>query len=159
MEKEKTQELISERFFAEMKDTFFFQIHRIQKAIFRKGNQIFQEANVTLQMEQFPILLSAHAVEGMSQQEIADVTRRDKSSIQRTLVALEKKGLLEIRQDATDKRRNLVYVTKEGKALAVKIKKLLKKSEEAAFAILSDEERKSAITTLKEVADKLETKK
>ncbi|HYG14161.1 MAG TPA: MarR family transcriptional regulator [Bacteroidia bacterium] len=158
MEKEKKQDLISEKFFAEMRETFFFQIHRIQKSIFRKGNQLFQNGEINLQVEQFPILLSAYSFEGMSQQEIADVTHRDKSSIQRTLVALEKKGLVTIVQDASDKRKNLVYVTEEGKTIAGKIKKLLKQAEEEALSILSDEERRTAITTLKGIADKLDTK-
>lgn len=148
--------MISEKFFAEMRDTFFFQIHRIQKVIFRRGNHIFQEAKVPLQLEQFPILLTAHAMEGMSQQEIADVTHRDKSSIQRTLGTLEKKGLIKIVQDANDKRRNLVYVTEGGKFLAEKIKELMKRAEQEAFSVLDPEERENAIANMKEVADKLE---
>lgn len=156
MNPETRRELVSEKFFAEMRNTFFFQIHRIQKAIFRKGNHMFQEANIPLQLEQFPILLTAYSVEGLSQQEIADVTHRDKSSIQRTLVALEKKGLLKIVQDPGDKRRNLVYVTDAGKYLSEQIKVLMQRAEEATFSVLSDEDRQAAIQNMRDIADKLE---
>ena len=156
MNTESRQEMISEKFFAELRDTFFFQLHRIQKAIFRRGNHIFQEAKVPLQLEQFPILLTAHAMEGLSQQEIADVTHRDKSSIQRTLGTLEKKGLIKIVQDANDKRRNLIYVTDGGKYLAERIKELMKQAEQETFAVLSEEERNAAIGSIKEIADRLE---
>jgi DNA-binding MarR family transcriptional regulator len=155
-ETEKKRELMMDKLFGEMKDTFFFQVHRIQKAVFRKGNQIFQEEKVPLQLEQFPILLTAHAIGGMSQQEIADVTSRDKSSIQRTLIALERKGLVRIEQDAEDKRRNLIYVTDAGKYLAEKIKLLMKRAEQETFAVLSDEDKKIAIYNMKEIADKLD---
>lgn len=156
MDSEKHSEKISESFFAEMKDTFFFQIHRIQKTIFRKGNQMFQEAKIDLQVEQFPILVSVAALDGVSQQKIAEVTRRDKSSIQRTLVALEKKGLVTVEQDTEDKRRNLVYATQDGKLLAVKLKKILKKAEEEVFKVITEDEKQAAMRSLKDVANKLE---
>jgi DNA-binding MarR family transcriptional regulator len=158
MNSESKQQEIAEKFFAEMRDTFFFQLHRIQKAMFRRGNQIFHEAKVPLQLEQFPILLTAHAMEGLSQQEIADVTHRDKSSIQRTLITLEKKGLIKIEQDAGDKRRNLIFLTDAGKLLAEKIKQLMKQAEQETFAVLSQYERESAIANMKDIADKLEKK-
>ncbi|KAB2913300.1 MAG: MarR family transcriptional regulator [Bacteroidetes bacterium] len=156
MEKEHKQELISERFFAEMKDTFFFQAQRIKRVIFRNAKQMFKEENINLKVDQFPILLTAHALEGMSQQEIADVTERDKSSAQRTLVSLEKNGLVKIVQDSTDKRKNLVYLTEEGKFIAKRIKILFKQAELQTFAVLSEEERNEALVHIKEIADKLE---
>lgn len=156
MEKENKQELISERFFAEMKDTFFFQAQRIKRVIFRNAKQMFKEENINLKVDQFPILLTVHALEGMSQQEIADVTERDKSSAQRTLVSLEKNGLVKIVQDATDKRKNLVYLTEEGKFIAKRIKILFKQAELQTFAVLSEDERNEALVHIKEIADKLE---
>jgi len=158
MNSEIKREELMEKFFAEMRDTFFFQIHRIQKSVFRRGNQIFQDEKVPLHLEQFPILLTAHAMEGLSQTDIADITHRDKSSIQRTLATLERKGLVKIVQDANDKRRNLIYVTDGGKFLAEKIKQLMKRAEEETFAVLSEDERNAAIISMKEIADKLEKK-
>jgi DNA-binding MarR family transcriptional regulator len=156
MEKENKQQLISERFFAEMKDTFFFQAQRIKRVIFRNAKMLLKEEDIDLKVDQFPILLTVHALEGMSQQEIADVTERDKSSVLRTLVSLEKNGLVQIVQDNNDKRKNLVYLTNEGKSLAQKIKVLFKQAEQQTFAILTDEERSEALVHIKEVADKLE---
>lgn len=150
------REEMADKFFAEMQDTFFFQIHRIQKMVIRRGNQIFQDEKIPLHLEQFPILLTAYAMDGMSQTEIAEITHRDKSSVQRTLATLQRKGLLTIEQDAGDKRRNMVYLTDGGKFLANRIKQLMKRAEQETFAALTAEERTIAIYNMKEVADKLE---
>lgn len=156
MNTDNKREIITEKLFAEMRDTLFFQIHRIQKSMFRKGNQIFQEAKIPLQLEQFPILMTAYAHDALSQQEIAELTHRDKSSIQRTLVTLERKGFVKIVQDANDKRRNLVHVTDAGKYMAERIKELMKRIEQETFKILEEQERKEAIDNMKRIADKLE---
>ena len=150
------RDLAPEHFFYEMRDTFMFQIHRIQKMVFRRGNHLIQEQQLPLQLEQCPILLTVNALEGLSQQEIADITQRDKSSIQRTLVALERKGLLRVVQDPSDKRRNLIYTTDEGKTISLKLKKLFKQVEQDVFAILSTEEQQRAILNIKGIADRLE---
>jgi DNA-binding MarR family transcriptional regulator len=156
MNKENREQEIKNNILAGMQETFLFQTYRINRAIVRKGNKHLQDANLPLQLEQFPILMTIHTCEGLSQQEIADLTRRDKSSIQRTLTALHKKGLIKIMQDENDKRRNLVFITDEGRETGERIKGLMKKAEQEAFSILSDEERNKLIDYLKSVADKLE---
>ena len=156
MSEKNRENIISEKLFAEMRDTIFFQVHRIQKAIFRKGNHLFQEQKIPLQLEQFPILLTVHTLEGLSQKDIAEITHRDKSSIQRTLVVLEKRGFIRVVQDAADKRRNLVFVTDAGRYVAENIKEIMKQTEKETFSIFSESERAVAIKNIKEIADKLE---
>ena len=128
----------------------------MQKAFFRHGNHLMKEAGISLQLEQFPVLLSVHAMKSLSQQEIADVILRDKSSVQRSLTALQRKGLLTVAQDATDKRKHIVTVTPEGTALAKKMKLLMRRADEEAFAAFSGDERAKAIQAMRDIADKLE---
>ncbi len=150
------QELASKLFYEELKDTFFFQIHRMQKAFFRRGNHLMQESGIDLQLEQFPVLMTVHAMKSLSQREIADITMRDKSSVQRSVTVLQRKGLLVVEQDAVDKRKHIVTLSPEGSALAQKTKLLMRRADEEAFAFFTSEERGQAIQSMRDIADKLE---
>ncbi len=44
-------------FSAEIADSFLFQIHRIKKALFRRTNALMNEAGITLQLEQLPLIM------------------------------------------------------------------------------------------------------
>lgn len=137
-------------------DSFFFQVMRMRKAIFRRTSQLMNEKGIHLQLEQLPLLviLQKHSV--LSQRELSDITLRDKSSILRSITALQKKDLLLVEQDSADKRKNNISLSKEGTHLAVEIRTLMRKAEEDVLSVFSDIERKTAFYTLKSYADKLE---
>ncbi|MFT4062481.1 MAG: MarR family transcriptional regulator [Edaphocola sp.] len=144
-------------FFAEMHDTFFSQMHRIHSIMFRVSNRLIQEASVPVKMEQLPVFMTIFACGNVSQQEIADLLQRDKSSVQRTVVALEKKGLISINQDAKDKRKNILRSTAAGNFLGAQIKELMRKVEEEVFRAFDADEKKRVINSIKNAADKLES--
>jgi DNA-binding MarR family transcriptional regulator len=155
---DKNREAVSERFYEELQDTFFFQVHRMQKAFFRDGNRLLQESGIELQLEQFPIILTVEALKSVSQREIADITHRDKSSVLRSVNALQRKGLLTIEQDVVDKRKNIVSITKEGLAMTKKMKQLMRKADELAFKAFTESEKNQAMQSLRSIADKLENR-
>lgn len=140
----------------EISDSFFFQIHRIKRAIFRRTNALMNEAGITLQLEQLPLLMILHH-KSLSQRELSDKTMRDKSSILRSITALEKKKLVEVVKDKMDKRKNIVSLTNEGVTLAKNIRSLMKRAEEEVMSVFSPKERIEALNTVKLYADKLET--
>lgn len=143
-------------FFSEMNDTLIFQMHRIHSVMFRVANSLIQEASVPVKMEQLPILMCIYNCGSVSQQEVADIVHRDKSSVQRTVVVLEKKGLITITQDKKDKRRNILRTTETGNFVALQIKDIVKKVEEEIFSAFNSEDKLNTINTIKETADKLE---
>jgi len=145
-----------ESFFSEMKDTLLFQMHRIHSVMFRIANGLIQEASVPVKMEQLPILLCIYNCGSISQQEVADMVHRDKSSIQRTVVVLEKKGLVYISPDANDKRKNILRATETGRFVAQQIKDIIRKVEEQLFSAFDSEDKLNTINTIKTTADKLE---
>ncbi|KAA5537198.1 MarR family transcriptional regulator [Taibaiella lutea] len=145
-----------EGFFSEMKDTLIFQMHRIHCVMFRVANRLIEEASVPVKMEQLPILMCIHSCGCISQQEIADMVHRDKSSVQRTVVVLEKKGLISIAPDKNDKRKNNLRTTKTGTFVALQIKDIMQKVETEIFSAFNSEDRLNTINTIKETADKLE---
>ncbi len=145
-----------EAFFSELNDTFFFQIHRIQKSLFRHTNRLMHESGIDLQVEQFPVLMTVSALKSLSQREIADITMRDKSSIQRSVTTLLRKGLIDVVQDGDDKRKHVVTLTAAGNALAKKVRSILRQSEEAVFNHMDASERDTAIHSAKSLADQLD---
>lgn len=144
-------------FHNEISSSFFFQIVRMKKAIFRRSNYLMNEAGIQLQVEQLPILIILQKNKILSQRELSDITMRDKSSILRSITALEKKGLLLVSQDNTDKRKNNISLSEEGIILARTIRSLMNKAEEDVLSVFSEEERIMAYQTVKGYADKLET--
>lgn len=140
----------------EISNSFFFQIHRIKRTIFRHTNTLMTEAGITLQQEQLPLLMILQR-KSMSQRELSDITMRDKSSILRSVNALEKKALVEVEKDKGDKRKNIVTLTDEGINLAKSIRSLMKKSEDEVLAVFSTTEKAAALETIRGFADKLET--
>jgi len=137
-------------------DSFFFQIHRIKRTIFRHTNALMNEAGITLQLEQLPLIMILQR-RNLSQRELSDMTMRDKSSILRSINALEKKALVAVQKDKEDKRKNIVSLTEEGISLAKSIRSLMKKAEDEVLAVFSVKERAEALETIRGYADKLDT--
>ncbi|AWK06629.1 hypothetical protein HYN56_21305 [Flavobacterium crocinum] len=157
MEKTQTnKENFSNFWKEEISDSFFFQIHRIKRAIFRRTNALMTDAGITLQLEQLPLLMILNQ-KSLSQRELSDKTMRDKSSILRSINALEKKNLVEVVKDKTDKRKNIVSLTNEGVNLAKSIRSLMKRAEEEVMSVFTPKERIEALNAVRFYADKLET--
>jgi DNA-binding MarR family transcriptional regulator len=77
----------------------------------------------------------------VSQQEMADISGRDKSSVLRSITSLTSKNFVITAQDPFDKRKKMVQLTKDGKTLAEKIAHEIIKLDELVFSCLSAEER------------------
>jgi DNA-binding MarR family transcriptional regulator len=137
-------------------ESFFFQVMRIRKALYRRTTVLVTEAGVPLHMEQMSILITLLKRGTLSQRELADITLRDKSSIIRSISVLQKKGLLMVEHDNVDKRKNNVDLSPKGKELAVQIVKLKRKAENEVLSVLPKEEWEMAFRTVKNYADKLE---
>jgi DNA-binding MarR family transcriptional regulator len=153
MEKSKTD---FNAFKEEISDSFFFQIHRMKRTIFRHTNALMNEAGITLQLEQLPLIMILQR-RNLSQRELSDTTMRDKSSILRSINALEKKALVAVEKDKDDKRKNIVSLTDEGINMAKSIRILMKQAEDEVLAVFSAEERVEALETIRGYADKLDT--
>ena len=153
MEKDKTE---FNTFRENISDSFFFQIHRMKRTIFRHTNALMNEAGITLQLEQLPLIMILQG-DSRSQRELSDITMRDKSSILRSINALEKKGLVVVKKDKGDKRKNIVSLTDEGIDLAKNIRILMNRAEDEVLAVFSVKERSEALETIRGYADKLDT--
>lgn len=139
-----------------IKDTLFFQVHRIHMTIHRLANKYLIEEQFPIRSEQFPVLITIHTYKDISQQEIADLTNRDKSSVQRTILLLQKKGLVSVHQDKKDRRKNKIRTTNEGTEIAIRLGQIVQKVENEMAEIFNAELTRDHIQSLKIIADNLE---
>ncbi|RYE15468.1 MAG: MarR family transcriptional regulator [Sphingobacteriaceae bacterium] len=90
-------------------DSFIYHVTRMHKAIVRNTTLLLPKASIRLQMEQLPILVILQKSSTLSQRELSDITHRDMASITRGVRSLLKKGLLAVKRDSVDKRKNKLF--------------------------------------------------
>jgi DNA-binding MarR family transcriptional regulator len=83
-------------------------------AIARRLQKKFNSAGLNLTIEQWSVLYQLWKQDGSSQQELCQRTFRDKPSITRLVDNLEKSQLVKRVPSDSDRRINLVYLTRQG---------------------------------------------
>jgi DNA-binding MarR family transcriptional regulator len=83
-------------------------------AIARRLQKKFNSAGLNLTIEQWSVLYQLWKQDGSSQQDLCQRTFRDKPSITRLVDNLEKLQLVKRVASESDRRINLVYLTKQG---------------------------------------------
>lgn len=102
----------------EITEEFFsFLSGKASTAMSRRLQKNLKEIPYCVTAEQWSILYQLWKEEGLTQQELANFTYRDKPSITRLINNLEKMGLVIRVNDRKDRRSNLIYLTKEGRNL------------------------------------------
>ncbi len=87
---------------------------RVSTAINRALYRNFRSNDIGITPEQWTVLLSLSDKDGITQQDLATATFRDKPSITRLIDNLEKLQLVRRETDVKDKRINLIYLTELG---------------------------------------------
>lgn len=135
-----------------LEQLILINLGELHRELFNKANKFMNKKGFPIQAEQIPVLMTCYCVGNISQQQIADLCGRDKSSVQRTVTYLVKHGLVEIAQDTSDKRKNIVKMTAEGKQLGKRIEDGVVRMEERIFGgKISEEEKKDFIDTIKKI--------
>jgi len=111
----------------------------------------FNIHGLDLTKEQMIVLKRLHDKDGLSQNELAFLTLRNKSSLTRLLSKMEKKDYILRRQCEKDKRINHVYLTKFGEETFKKTKPAIKEMIEIMEQNISDSEKQQMINTLKKI--------
>jgi DNA-binding MarR family transcriptional regulator len=98
-------------------ELYSFITGKASTAIARRLQKKFNAATLNLTIEQWSVLYHLWKKDGISQQELCNATFRDKPSITRLVDNLEKLSLVKRVASETDRRINLVYLTKVGQKL------------------------------------------
>ncbi|MGJ1204007.1 MarR family winged helix-turn-helix transcriptional regulator [Sphingobacterium lactis] len=96
---------------------YSFLTGRVSTAIGRRLQRNFKESGLNITAEQWSVLYFLWESEGLSQQEIAKLTYRDKPSVSRLISNLEKQKILIRVNSEGDKRANQIYLTALGHKL------------------------------------------
>lgn len=84
-----------------------------------------REHNIDVTFEMLHVLRRLDGAGQVNQQELANLTYKDKSSLSYLIKNLEKKGLVRREENIDDKRSKMVVRTKKGDELYVKIKNII----------------------------------
>jgi DNA-binding MarR family transcriptional regulator len=86
-------------------------------ALARRLQRYFRENSIDLTVEQWSVLVHLWKEDGVSQQDLANKTYRDKPSMTRLVDNLERMGLVTRKASPDDRRINRIFLTEEAKAL------------------------------------------
>ena len=111
----------------------------------------FNKYNLDLTKEQMIVLKKLQDKDGLSQNELAFLTLRNKSSLTRLLTKMEKKNYILRRQSSDDKRINLVYITELGEKIFKNCMPAIKEMITTTEQHISISENDLIIKTLKKI--------
>jgi DNA-binding MarR family transcriptional regulator len=86
-------------------------------AVYRRLTKYMKENNLPITPDQFRVLTHLWQSDGLSQQELAMGSNRDKANVTRIIDILEREGIVERKDHENDRRVYQIHLTKKGKAL------------------------------------------
>ena len=98
-------------------ELYSFITGKASTAIARRLQKNFKQNNVEITIEQWSVLYHLWKQDGLSQQQLCDATFRDKPSITRLVDNLEKLKLVKRVASKSDRRINMIYLTREAQQL------------------------------------------
>lgn len=140
----------------EITEEFFsFLSGKATTAMTRRLQRNLKVTPCSITAEQWSILYQLWKEEGLTQQELANSTYRDKPSITRLINNLEKMELVIRVIDKQDRRSNLIYLTKQGRKLKKVGMEQARKTLEEALEGIGEENLVIAQEILKKVYNNL----
>ncbi len=131
---------MNEQFKFDMKLIFAILNGKVSGAINRRLHRNFRQYKVNITPEQWTVLLCLWEKDGVTQQELCDATLRDKPSMTRLIDNMERQNLVVRIAGTTDKRINLIHLTRTGRDLEEMSRFVANKTLKEALRGLSMEE-------------------
>jgi DNA-binding MarR family transcriptional regulator len=136
-------------------ELYSFITGKASTAIARRLQKKFNEAGISVTIEQWSVLYHLWKADGMSQQELCSATFRDKPSITRLVDNLEKLGLVKRVAHDKDRRINKIFLTKEALKLEEETMGLAEETLNEALAGVSQKDIEMCKEVLQKVYDNL----
>ncbi len=122
-------------------------------AITRRLQKNFRDAGLEITIEQWSVLYHLWENDGLSQQDLCNLTYRDKPSVTRLIDNLEKQKLVKRVASKEDRRKNIVTLTDNALSLQQTTFELANKTMDEALAGI----KKADVAVVKEVLLKVFT--
>ena len=129
---------------------------RVSTAINRRLYRSFRANNISLTPEQWMVLQYLSYKDGITQQELARITFKDKPGITRMLTIMEREILISRLSDDSDKRSNRILITRHGLDLQQQARIYVLQTMQDALKGLSEEEIRIGEKILKKIFCNLE---
>ncbi|MEK6153424.1 MarR family transcriptional regulator [Flavobacteriaceae bacterium 3-367] len=113
--------------------------------------EALQREGLDLSKEQMIVLKKLHDKDGLHQNELAFLTLRNKSSLTRLLVKMERKDYIRREQHADDRRINQVFLTDLGRSVFKDTRPVIKTLMTIMEKDLSAEEKDGLINILRKI--------
>ncbi|MEO7801983.1 MAG: MarR family transcriptional regulator [Ginsengibacter sp.] len=136
-------------------ELYSFITGKASTAIARRLQKNFKTAGLEITIEQWSVLYHLWKNEGLSQQQLGDATFRDKPSITRLVDNLEKINLVKRVASKSDRRINLIYLTKKALQLQTVTMDLANQTLNEALSGVTNGQIEIAKEVLQKVYDNL----
>lgn len=124
---------------------------KVSAAINRKLYRNFRQNNLEITPEQWTVLLFLWEKDGVTQQELCNATYKDKPSMTRLIDNMERMHLVVRISDKSDRRINLIHLTKTGKELEERTRFVANRTLKEALYGLSVEELRVSQNVLRKI--------
>lgn len=128
---------------------------RTMKMVEYRLHSEFAKEGLDITKEQMIVLKKLYEHDGLNQNELAELTYRDKSSLTRLLGTMERKGYIRKERSPDDKRVNYVYLTDSGNRMWHKTKPVAQLVVQYMQADLNDQEIEQLKAILKKIQGSL----
>ena len=129
---------------------------RTTRAMSRMFQNIITHAGYDITIEQWVIIANLNRKNGQFQQQLADNTYKNKTSVTRMINALQKKGLVDRIPDPKDLRQKRIFLTKKGVQLYEKLRPLAMQVQEKATQGIEPDEMESCKNILLKIYGNIE---
>ena len=118
-----------------------------------------KEHKIDISFEMIEIMACLWNKDGINQQEISDIVIKDKSSMTYLVDNLVKRNMVTRKVDENDRRNNLIYITKEGRLLQMKLHPWIIEMYDKAAQGIQKTKISQAISLVKKMSENLKTEK
>lgn len=101
------------------------QILRTRMAFRQTLQRVLKWHNVDMTFEMLQVMNCLWNEQGISQQSLAEKTAKDKACLTNLINNLEKKNWVIRKEDSSDRRNRLIFLTAQGEELALTVKPLI----------------------------------
>ena len=129
---------------------------RTTRAMSRMFQNVITHAGYDITIEQWVIIANLNRENGQFQQQLADNTYKNKTSVTRMINALQKKGLVDRIPDPKDLRQKRIFLTKKGVQLYKKLRPLAMQVQEKATQGIEPDEMESCKNILLKIYGNIE---
>lgn len=135
----------------DLDQVFFFHVERMMKAVNEHTLAVFKENKFPVTKDQWVILKKVSEGKEKTQKEIADSTFKDPAALTRILDLLEKKGFVQRKASADDRRSFEIQLTVDGSRLVNRMLPFIQEIRAKALENVSEEEEAGAREVLEKI--------